>query len=180
MGIGSAEVPSRDFAVKLVEVTSRFPRIQFIFAERWLKIPAEVKTKLPPNILFWGESVPQDWIFSLPNLKAVVVDSEVGTVSNALRFGKPVIVRPFHSDQFLWSHRLQELGIGIVLEDITTKFMISALKNLLTPTYQIKAAEFAQELQTQHGVEHAVKRLWSVIESDNISFRPSNILHQYF
>lgn len=65
--------------------------------------------ELPPH-LYAIDSAPHEWL--LPRCAAIVHHGGYGTTHTALLAGKPMIVYPFQTDQFLWARRMAELGVS--------------------------------------------------------------------
>jgi UDP:flavonoid glycosyltransferase YjiC (YdhE family) len=69
--------------------------------------------ELPPKA--WGEEVlPQPAI--LPGVGAVITHGGNNTVTEALHFGKPMVVLPLFWDQYDNAQRMDELGFGVRLD----------------------------------------------------------------
>jgi MGT family glycosyltransferase len=100
--LGSADV---DLMRRLVDVLSRTPH-RYIVS----KGPRAGEFDLPDNM--WGEArVPQTSIISEVDL--VMTHGGNNTTTEALHFGKPMIVLPLFWDQYDNAQRMDELGYGV-------------------------------------------------------------------
>ncbi len=64
----------------------------------------------PPPNTFCAQDVSHRWLF--PRCSVVVCHGGYGTMHNALKAHKPLIVYPWITDQFLWATRLEQLGVA--------------------------------------------------------------------
>jgi MGT family glycosyltransferase len=120
--LGSADV---DLMRRLVDVLSR-TRHRYIVS----KGPRADEFELPDNM--WGEArVPQTSIISEVDL--VITHGGNNTVTEALHFGKPMVVLPLFWDQYDNAQRMHELGYGVRLAtyDFSDDDLIGAVDGLL-------------------------------------------------
>ncbi len=102
--LGSADV---ELMRRLVDVLGRTPH-RYIVS----KGPRPDELELPGNM--WGEArVPQTSIIPLVDL--VITHGGNNTTTEALHFGKPMIVLPLFWDQYDNAQRMDELGFGVRL-----------------------------------------------------------------
>jgi MGT family glycosyltransferase len=102
--LGSADV---DLMRRLVDVLSR-TRHRYIVS----KGPRADEFGLPDSM--WGEArVPQTSI--IPEVDVVITHGGNNTVTEALHFGKPMVVLPLFWDQYDNAQRMHELGYGVRL-----------------------------------------------------------------
>jgi MGT family glycosyltransferase len=102
--LGSADV---DLMRRLIDVLSRT-------AHRYIvsKGPRADEFELPDNM--WGEArVPQTSI--IPEVDLVITHGGNNTVTEALHFGKPMVVLPLFWDQYDNAQRMDDLGYGVRL-----------------------------------------------------------------
>jgi len=114
------------------------------------------KQKLPESI-FVAEYAPYSKI--LPYASVVVHQGGVGTTAQTLRAGKPMLVMPYSHDQPDNARRVKRLGVAEVIgrPRYNAKTVLRPLKALLEkPEYARRAAEIAQQIEADHGVETAV------------------------
>jgi MGT family glycosyltransferase len=103
--LGSADV---DLMRRLVDVLSRSPH-RFIVS----KGPRADEFELPDN-MWGGDRLPQTTI--LPHVDLVITHGGNNTTTEALHFGKPMIVLPLFWDQYDNAQRMDELGFGVRLD----------------------------------------------------------------
>ncbi len=103
--LGSADV---ELMRRLVDVLGRTSH-RYIVS----KGPRADELELPDNM--WGEArVPQTSI--IPLVDAVITHGGNNTTTEALHFGKPMIVLPLFWDQYDNAQRVAELGFGVRLD----------------------------------------------------------------
>jgi MGT family glycosyltransferase len=102
--LGSADV---DLMQRLVSVLAETPH-RYIVS----KGPRAAEFDLPDNM--WGDArLPQTSI--IPACDLVITHGGNNTTTEALHFGKPMIVLPLFWDQFDNAQRMAELGLGVRL-----------------------------------------------------------------
>ncbi|HET9672710.1 MAG TPA: nucleotide disphospho-sugar-binding domain-containing protein [Actinomycetota bacterium] len=102
--LGSADV---ELMRRLIDVLSR-SRHRFVVS----KGPRADELELADNM--WGEArVPQTSI--IPEVDLVITHGGNNTVTEALHFGKPMVVLPLFWDQYDNAQRIDELGFGVRL-----------------------------------------------------------------
>jgi MGT family glycosyltransferase len=120
--LGSADV---DLMERLVDVLSR-TKHRYIVS----KGPRADEFDLADNM--WGEArLPQTSI--LPEVDLVITHGGNNTVTEALHFGKPMVVLPLFWDQYDNAQRMQELTYGVRLPtyDFEDRELIDAVEELL-------------------------------------------------
>ncbi len=120
--------------------------------------PAELGPQ-PANVHI-ERYVPQDLI--LPHCDVIVSHGGSGSVSGALRYGRPSVLIPMGADQPLNAARCQELGLAQVLDPIaaTPEAVHTAVANVLSdPGYRQAAQRFRTEFAALPGPDHAVQLL---------------------
>jgi MGT family glycosyltransferase len=106
--LGSADV---ELMRRLVAVLAETPH-RYIVS----KGPRANEFELPDNM--WGEArVPQTSI--IPSCDLVITHGGNNTTTEALHFGKPMIVLPLFWDQYDNAQRMDELGFGVRLDTYT-------------------------------------------------------------
>lgn len=107
---------------------------------------------LPPGMAAF-DYVPHSRI--LPHAKAIVLAGGIGTTSQSLRAGKPLLIVPFAHDQFDNAARVERLGVGVVIarERYTAKRVAAALERLLgTPSFARQASDIGCRVQSEDGI----------------------------
>lgn len=123
--LGSADV---ELMRRVIGVLARTP-YRYIVS----KGPLHAEIELAPNM--WGaEFLPQTSV--LPLVDLVITHGGNNTTTEALHFGKPMIVLPLFWDQYDNAQRMQELGFGVRLDTyrFTDEELTGALERLLGDT----------------------------------------------
>lgn len=120
--------------------------------------------ELPENA--WGESfLPQTKL--LPLVDLVVTHGGNNTVTEALSFGRPLIVLPLFGDQLDNAQRIEEMGYGVRLEPytMTEAELLAAVEKVLGDKEMKTRLEVtARRLQASNSKELAADRIEQVVE----------------
>ncbi|KAL0091342.1 UDP-Glycosyltransferase/glycogen phosphorylase [Phycomyces blakesleeanus] len=112
-----------------------------------------------PDTIMSLKSVPHDWLF--PQIRAVVHHGGAGTTAAGLRAGVPTIVKPFFADQFFWGERVEEMGIGLCIKQLTVESLSAALRVVSTDDRMLKNAKLVGEkIRRENGVETAIQCIY--------------------
>ena len=156
--LGSADV---DLMRRLVDVLSR-TRHRYIVS----KGPRADEFDLPDNM--WGESrVPQTSI--IPEVDLVITHGGNNTVTEALHFGKPMVVLPLFWDQYDNAQRMHELGYGVRLAtyDFSDDELTGAVDGLLADeTTRSNLDALGERIRDQKGVRKAADLIEEVGSPD--------------
>ncbi|MDA0745599.1 MAG: glycosyltransferase [bacterium] len=120
---------------------------------------------LPENIRAFPY-LPYSSVF--PHAAAIVHQAGIGTLSQALRAGRPQLIVPVAFDQFDNAHRTQKLGLGRVLpfRKVAAQRLTSQLEQLFKyPGHAQAAHTLAHELAGTDGAARAADELISCIQS---------------
>lgn len=96
-----------------------------------------------------------------PRVAAVVHHGGAGTTTAAARAGRSQVVVPRLYDQYYWSHRVEQLGVGVTVagpEDLTVSTATAALRECLRPSITERALYLAGRIEL-HGTHRAAARL---------------------
>jgi len=119
------------------------------------KGPLHEDIELAPNM--WGaEFVPQTKV--IPQVDLVITHGGNNTTTEALHFGKPMILLPLFWDQYDNAQRIDELGYGVRLDTytFTDEDLHGALDRLLGDTaLREKLAAAGAEIRRRDGVRKA-------------------------
>lgn len=103
------------------------------------------------------------WLF--PRAAAVVHHGGFGTGAAALRAGVPQVVCPIFVDHPLWAKRMARLGVApkpVPTASLTAGKIRRAVHQALTdPRMPARAAELAERVRADNGLEHACEELES-------------------
>jgi MGT family glycosyltransferase len=145
--LGSADV---DLMRRLVDVLSR-TRHRYVVS----KGPRAGEFDLPDNM--WGEArVPQTSI--IPEVDLVITHGGNNTVTEALHFGKPMVVLPLFWDQYDNAQRMNELGYGVRLAtyDFSDDELTGAVDGLLADeTLRSNLEVLGERIRDQEGSREA-------------------------
>jgi len=114
------------------------------------------------------KSAPHEWLF--PRCSVIVHHGGVGTTAAALRSGAPSVVTPCAFDQLDNAQLVQDCGVGIALENlssVTVETLASTLQRCVTDAALIQAArDLASHLMKEDGLKAAVDEIDSVFVND--------------
>jgi UDP:flavonoid glycosyltransferase YjiC (YdhE family) len=152
--LGSADV---ELMKRLVDVLGRTSH-RYIVS----KGPQHAEFELADNM--WGaEFVPQTRI--IPMVDAVITHGGNNTTTEAIHYGKPMIVLPLFWDQYDNAQRVHEMGFGMRLD--TYRFsdtdMAAALEQVLgDPGMRERAAAAGERVRSTDGLRLAADLIESV------------------
>ncbi|GIH74919.1 glycosyltransferase [Planobispora longispora] len=145
--LGSADV---ELMQRVIDVLGTTPH-RFIVS----KGPLHEEIKLADNM--WGaEFVPQTKI--IPMVDLVITHGGNNTTTEALHFGKPMILLPLFWDQYDNAQRMHELGYGVRLSTyaFTDEELTGALDRLLGDTgLRARLAAAGEEIRRRDGLRKA-------------------------
>ncbi|WP_248960551.1 glycosyltransferase [Sphaerisporangium perillae] len=145
--LGSADV---ELMQRVIDVLGATPH-RFIVS----KGPLHEDIKLADNM--WGaEFVPQTKI--IPMVDLVITHGGNNTTTEALHFGKPMILLPLFWDQYDNAQRIDELGYGVRLSTygFADGELTGALDRLLSDTgLRDRLAEAGEEIRRRDGLRKA-------------------------
>ncbi|ETK35736.1 glycosyltransferase [Microbispora sp. ATCC PTA-5024] len=145
--LGSADV---ELMRRIISVLARTPH-RYIVS----KGPLHEEIELAPNM--WGaEFVPQTKIIPLADL--VITHGGNNTTTEALHFGKPMIVLPLFWDQYDNAQRVHETGAGVRLDTygFADEELIGAIDRLLgDDALRARLAAAGEEIRRRDGLRLA-------------------------
>jgi UDP:flavonoid glycosyltransferase YjiC (YdhE family) len=120
------------------------------------------------------ESVHYAWLF--PRCAAIVHHGGYGTVHAAVAAGRPMIIYPFQTDQFLWATRMGALGVGpgftSRLTNVSAARLADDLATVLQPEAGVRAERLRRALAADRGLETQVMAIESIVEHTGRGGRP--------
>jgi MGT family glycosyltransferase len=143
--LGSADV---DLMRRLVDVLGRTPH-RYIVS----KGPQASEYELAANMV-GAEFLPQTTL--IPQVDAVITHGGNNTTTEALHFGKPMVLLPLFWDQYDNAQRMHELGFGVRLGTytFTEDEMHTALAAVLDPAKQAELAAIGERVRARDGLRH--------------------------
>jgi UDP:flavonoid glycosyltransferase YjiC (YdhE family) len=106
---GTAMRRGRDFYAAAVDACWRLNGRGILLT----RYPEQIPTPLPDTVRHFTY-VPLSLL--LPHAAVIVHHAGIGTSSQALRAGVPQLLRPMAYDQFDNAHRLEQLGVGLIID----------------------------------------------------------------
>ena len=156
--LGSADV---DLMKRLVTVLAETPH-RYVVS----KGPRAAEFDLPDNM--WGEArLPQTSI--IPACDLVITHGGNNTTTEALHFGKPMIVLPLFWDQFDNAQRMTELGLGVRLPtyDFEDDELRDAVAQLLVDgDLRRRMAVEGEKIRARDGKTKAADLIESLAQTD--------------
>lgn len=163
LGFGSYPVFSRRRGARLAEE---------IFAAvaragvRCLVQSPDLAALTPPPGVHVLDYAPHDWLF--PRCSAIVHHGGYGTTHAGLAAGRPMVLYPFHTDQFLWTRRIGELGVGpgytARIHELNGRRLAADLQFALEPRTREAAERIAPLIRNEDGLSVQVAAIESIIE----------------
>jgi MGT family glycosyltransferase len=144
--LGSADV---ELMRRLVAVLGATPH-RFIVS----KGPQAAEIELAPNMV-GAEFLPQTKV--IPEVDLVITHGGNNTTTEALHFGKPMILLPLFWDQYDNAQRMDELGFGVRLAtyDFTDQEIGDALDRLLGDAgLRDRLARQSEAIRARNGMRH--------------------------
>ncbi|NUR91756.1 MAG: glycosyl transferase, partial [Nonomuraea sp.] len=145
--LGSSDV---ELMQRVIDVLAQTPH-QFIVS----KGPLHEEIKLADN-MYGAEFLPQTKIIPLCDL--VITHGGNNTTTEAIHFGKPMILLPLFWDQYDNAQRVDELGYGVRLSTytFTDEELTGALERLLGDTeLRDRLAAAGEEIRNRDGLRRA-------------------------
>jgi MGT family glycosyltransferase len=141
--LGSADV---DLMRRLVDVLGRTPHWYIVS-----KGPQHDQYELAPNMV-GSEFLPQTRI--IPQVDAVITHGGNNTTTEALHFGKPMILLPLFWDQYDNAQRMDELGFGVRLAtyEFTDDDMNAALATVVDPALKQRLTGIGAAIRERDGL----------------------------
>ncbi len=109
-----------------------------------------VKDSVIPAGIFCTGSIPHGWL--LKYASGIIHHGGFGTTAAGLRAGIPTLVVPHIIDQFIWGHKVAELGVGpapIPRKKLTKERLIIKIKQLQSAEICTRAAELGKKIQAE-------------------------------
>lgn len=116
---------------------------------------------VPGSVREWShhvDAVPHEAVF--PHCRAVIHHGGAGTTATCLRAGTPAVIAPpiTWADMPQWAAWVEQEGAGIHVADPATADFAAVLDRIEDDSYAEQAAETADALAAENGVETAIDR----------------------
>ncbi|KAI9305715.1 hypothetical protein BJ944DRAFT_255750 [Cunninghamella echinulata] len=167
IGFGSIIVSDPQEIIRIIIESVLLSNVRAIVSEGWSTRNSQDNNKQHepslleqhPNVILSVKSVPHDWLF--PKVRAVIHHGGAGTTAAGLRAGRPTVVKPFFADQFFWGERVEEMGIGICVKNLTVESLSAALRRISTDESMLKEANIVGEkIRSETGVDTAIQCIY--------------------
>ncbi|KAG2219054.1 hypothetical protein INT45_008898 [Circinella minor] len=166
IGFGSIIVSDPDEITRIIVEATLLSNVRAIISRGWSSRIAGTTSDLLhryPNTILSVQAVPHDWLF--PQVRAVVHHGGAGTTAAGLRAGRPTIVKPFFADQFFWGDRVEEMGVGRCIKELTVENLSAALRVVSTDESMLRTANIVgQKIREENGVETAIQCIYRDME----------------
>ena len=134
----------------------------------------DTETSRTDDVLTLREAVPHAWLF--PRCAAIVHHGGYGTLHAALVAGRPMVVYPFQTDQFLWAVRMGELGVSpgftARLGKLSARRLARDLAVALSPACRENAERVGAIVRADQGLRVQAAAIESAIEHSRRGLRP--------
>lgn len=125
-----------------------------VFVSAWAKFD---RKKSLPNV-FYTEFLPFTWLFH--HVSAVIHHGGAGTLSLAVRAGKPNLILAFGGDQYFRGMQAYEAGVALKPiylpeEEITVDDLVRQLREIEKEKYKVAAVKVAEQMENEHGCSRA-------------------------
>ncbi|WP_086665422.1 glycosyltransferase [Lentzea kentuckyensis] len=156
LGFGTITRLTREQVASMIEVVRRMKRHQFLW-----KLPPEQQDLLPPGGQLPANLRIEAWVPSQldvlahPNVRLFFTHAGSNGVHEGLYFGKPLLTRPLWMDCHDLAVRVQDFGVGLMLDrpdtidpdDVTHKLT----RMLGDPSFRLRAERIGQLQQAAGG-----------------------------
>jgi len=157
--LGSCNVKQRDRFVEMLFDVCTAHDYKLLVACGWWNVGARLENR--DNLFRMEGVIPHHLVF--PQCDAIIHHGGAGTTHSAARSGRPQMVVPLLLDQFYWSHRVSELGLGpggVRIKTISKKRLERKVVDLVeNPSYKEKAASMGGLIRGENGTENICRHI---------------------
>ncbi len=107
-----------------------------------------------PDTVIAVDNIPHSWLFR--RTAAVCHHGGAGTTAEGFRAGVPSLIVPFANDQFAWTHRAYDLGVGapaLPFKQLTADRLAEAIRYAAQPRVEAQARELGRRLASENGAQ---------------------------
>ncbi|WP_088287209.1 nucleotide disphospho-sugar-binding domain-containing protein [Kineosporia sp. A_224] len=146
VSLGSLGGADLDLMRRLVESLGRTPHRYVVSMG-----PRAAELELAPNMV-GAEFLPQTRV--IPSVDAVVTHGGNNTTTEALHFGRPMVLLPLFWDQYDNAQRMDELGFGVRLDTyrFTDEELAAAITTALEPARRERLAGVGAAVRARDGL----------------------------
>jgi sterol 3beta-glucosyltransferase len=152
VGFGSMFMGNGRQKAELIIQALRLSGKRVILSRGWSGLSKEGSKEI-----FVIDYVPHDWLF--PKVEIVIHHGGAGTTGAAIRAGKPQIIFPFIGDQTFWSHRIEDLGVGLSVKPqfkLSVNNLATLIQSATNINIQQRSKLLGKTIQSENGVNYAV------------------------
>lgn len=157
VGFGSMmDENPHELAALIISAVSKssHPTPRLLLSSGWANL---VPSELPQEVLVIDDT-PHAWLF--PQMAGIIHHGGAGTTAAALRSGRPSVAIPYFADQFFWSNRVYQQGVGPKPVP-RPKLTVTKLAHLFSElsqnvTMKKRAANLGARIRAEKGVDTAV------------------------
>lgn len=140
------------FIEDMVEEVGRRLGVRFVLAAGWAGLG---RSRVAEAGNFLLDEAAHDWLF--PRMRAVVHHGGAGTTGAAFHAGVPQVAVPAFFDQYFWSTKIQQSGVGarVTSSELSADALYRALEHALQPEIQDRAEVLAEAVRREPGAAGA-------------------------
>jgi len=157
--LGSCNVKQRDRFVEMLFDVCTARDYKLLVACGWWDVGARLGNR--DNLFRMEGVIPHHLVF--PQCDAIIHHGGAGTTHSAARSGKPQMVVPLLLDQFYWSHRVRELGLGpegVRIKRVSAGQLERKVVDLVeNPVYRERAASMGGLIRGENGIENICRHI---------------------
>ncbi|KAG8099980.1 hypothetical protein GUJ93_ZPchr0013g35610 [Zizania palustris] len=155
IGFGSLPIPEPDKLTRIIVEALEITGQRGIINKGWGGLG---NLEEPKEFVYVVDNIPHDWLFL--QCKAVVHHGGAGTTAASLKAACPTTIVPFFGDQFFWGSMVHARGLGaapVPVEQLQLHLLVDAIKFMMDPKVKERAVELAKAIESEDGVDGAVK-----------------------
>lgn len=157
LSFGSVPVPRVSELLEMHLQACRMVNRRLLIQRGWADLrPDALDVPAVSDSHLFIDYVPHSWL--LPRVAAVINHGGIGTLAQALRCGCPVLVEPYHHDQFFNARRVLALqaGTAVYPHRLTADRLAQSLEQrVLTPQTREQVSRLAARLREEDGLATA-------------------------
>ncbi|XAR58704.1 Sterol 3-beta-glucosyltransferase [Bertholletia excelsa] len=155
IGFGSLPVQEPEKMTQIIVQALEMTGQRAIVDKGWGRLGDLTELK---DFVYSLDNCPQDWLFL--QCAAVVHHGGAGTTAAGLKAACPTTIVPFFGDQPFWGEQVHARGVGpppIPIDEFSLARLVDAIQFMLDPKVKERAEELAKAMESEDGVEGAVR-----------------------